>query len=43
MSNRNTLALILIILLALFVLWIALPIPHPTWFSQLLFWLLGDR
>jgi protein-export membrane protein SecD len=38
MSNRNTLALILIILLALFVLWIALPIPHPTWFSQLLFW-----
>lgn len=38
MSNRNTIALILIILLALFVLWIVLPISHPSWFSQLLVW-----
>jgi protein-export membrane protein SecD len=37
MTNRNTIALILIILLALFVLWIDLPIGH-AWFSQLLFW-----
>jgi preprotein translocase subunit SecD len=38
MTNRNTIALVLIILLALFVLWVVLPIAHPTWFSQLLFW-----
>jgi preprotein translocase subunit SecD len=38
MTNRNTIALILIILLALFVLWIALPIEHPSWFNGLLFW-----
>jgi protein-export membrane protein SecD len=38
MSNRNTIALVLIILLALFVLWIVLPVGHPSWFSQLLLW-----
>ena len=38
MTNRNTIALVLIILLALFVLWVVLPIGHPTWFSQLLLW-----
>jgi preprotein translocase subunit SecD len=38
MTNRNTIALVLIILLALFVLWIVLPIEHPSWFSQLLLW-----
>src|SRR5512143_2398892 len=38
MSNRNTIALIVLILLALFVLWIDLPIDHPEWFYQLLVW-----
>jgi preprotein translocase subunit SecD len=38
MTNRNTIALVLIILLALFVLWVVLPIVHPAWFSHLLFW-----
>jgi protein-export membrane protein SecD len=38
MSNRNTIALVLITLLALLVLWIVLPIAHPSWFSQLLLW-----
>jgi protein-export membrane protein SecD len=38
MSNRNTLALALLILLALFLLWIDLPLGHPAWFSNLLLW-----
>jgi len=38
MTNRNTIALVVIILLALFVLWVVLPIGHPSWFNQLLFW-----
>lgn len=38
MSNRNTIALIVLILLALFVFWICLPIDHPEWFNQLLVW-----
>jgi protein-export membrane protein SecD len=38
MTNRNTIALVLIILLALFVLWVVLPIDHPSWFSQLMLW-----
>ncbi len=38
MRNRNTVVLALIILLALVTLFIALPIEHPRWAKQLLFW-----
>jgi preprotein translocase subunit SecD len=38
MTNRNSIALVLIILLGVFVLWIDSPITHPSWFNQLLFW-----
>jgi protein-export membrane protein SecD len=38
MRNRNTVVLILIILLALLVLWVDLPIEHPRWVKQALLW-----
>jgi protein-export membrane protein SecD len=38
MRNRNTLVLALIILLGLVVLLIDLPIQHPRWASNILFW-----
>ncbi|MCX6032914.1 MAG: protein translocase subunit SecD [Chloroflexi bacterium] len=38
MRNRNTVVLALIFLMALFVLWVDLPIEHPRWAKQLLFW-----
>jgi protein-export membrane protein SecD len=38
MQNRNAIALGFIILLALVLLWIDLPIVHPDWAQQLLFW-----
>jgi protein-export membrane protein SecD len=38
MRNRNTLVLGLIILLALVALWIDLPVDHPRWAQQMLFW-----
>jgi preprotein translocase subunit SecD len=38
MRNRNTIAFVLIILLALLVLWIDLPISHSEWITRLLFW-----
>jgi len=38
MRNRNTIVLMLIILLALVALWIDLPIEHPRWAKQILFW-----
>lgn len=38
MRNRNWVALVLIILLALITLWIDLPIEHPSWAKQALFW-----
>jgi protein-export membrane protein SecD len=37
-QNRNLIALGLVILLAFVLLWIDLPIDHPNWASQLLFW-----
>ena len=38
MRNRNTVVLALILLMALVVLWIDLPIGHPRWAKQALFW-----
>ncbi len=38
MRNRNTVVLGLIALLALFLLWVDLPIEHPRWAKQALFW-----
>ena len=38
MTNRNWVALSLIILLALVTLWIDLPIEHPEWAKKALFW-----
>ncbi len=38
MRNRNGVALVLTILLALITLWINLPIEHPQWAKQALFW-----
>ncbi len=38
MRNRNTLVLVLILLLGLVVLWIDLPIDHPRWAKQALIW-----
>lgn len=38
MRNRNSIVLGLILLLALFTLWIALPIEHPRWVKQALVW-----
>lgn len=38
MRNRNSIVLGLIILLALVTLWIVLPIEHPRWAKQALFW-----
>jgi protein-export membrane protein SecD len=38
MTNRNTLPLVLLILLAVFLLWIDLPIAHPVWLNHLLLW-----
>lgn len=38
MRNRNTIVLGLILLLALFTLLVDLPIAHPTWAKQALFW-----
>ena len=38
MRNRNSVVLILIVLLALVVLWIDLPIKHYSWARQALFW-----
>ncbi len=38
MRDRNTIVLTLIILLAFLVLWIDLPIAHPQWAKQALFW-----
>lgn len=38
MRNRNSIVLGLIVLLALFTLWIVLPIEHPRWAKQALFW-----
>jgi protein-export membrane protein SecD len=38
MRNRNTIVLSLIVLMALVTLWIDLPIEHPSWARQALFW-----
>jgi protein-export membrane protein SecD len=38
MQNRNIIALGLIVLLAFVLLWIVLPIDHPDWAKQFLFW-----
>ncbi|NOZ28683.1 MAG: protein translocase subunit SecD [Chloroflexi bacterium] len=38
MRDRNLTALVAIILLALVALYIALPIPHPDWLKNALFW-----
>ncbi len=38
MRNRNTIVLGLILLMALFVLWVDLPIAHPAWAKKLLVW-----
>ncbi len=38
MRNRNSVMLILIVLLALVTVWIDLPIEHPNWAKQALFW-----
>jgi len=38
MQNRNTVVLALIVLLALVIVWVDLPIDHPKWASQALFW-----
>ena len=37
-QNRNLIALGLVILLAFVLVWIVLPIDHPGWTTQLLFW-----
>ncbi|MCS7219837.1 MAG: protein translocase subunit SecD [Anaerolineae bacterium] len=38
MRDRNWISLIAIVLLALVALYIALPVQHPTWLAQALFW-----
>lgn len=38
MRDRNWISLIAIVLLALMALYIALPIQHPSWLAQVLFW-----
>jgi protein-export membrane protein SecD len=38
MQNRNVIALGLIVILAFVLLWIGLPIEHPGWAKQLIFW-----
>lgn len=38
MSNRTTTAFVLILLLALVALYLVLPVQHPEWITNLLFW-----